>query len=537
VSETPYKPVAWSGALPGDDFDYIVIGSGMGGLTCAACLAAMGRRVLVLEQHYTPGGCTHRFRRGSRVWDVGIHLSGEVTEKDEFGRLLRFLTQDRLKWTSLGPVYDRYSWPDGFTFEYPDSPEAYRAALLDSFPAEERAIDRWLTLVTESYAPLMQHLKSRALPRGLDRIAQALLARGAKRFLAKRAKDLLDELSDDPRLKAVLSAQWFYWGTPPSCSSVAVNLLAARMFLWGGYYPVGGSSAIADGLLGTIHDAGGCLRVCADVEEILVHRDQAVGVRVRGRHGRPSTDIRAKRVISAAGAYATVTRLLPEAYRNAPWVTQITRLEPNQAHVCLYLGYRGDIRGAGASTTNLGIYDSWDIEARWDAVPGRVGRCPFLWCGFGSLKNPLHDPTDEALHAGEVMAFLPWNTVTHWSGTRHGHRGDSYDQFKDELTKVMLSQFLERMPGLKPFIEHVELSTPLTTDHFLRSVAGSIYGLHTTVERMHTGALRARTPIRNLFFAGNEVALSGVAGAGLGGVLAAIAAEPMRSPVLLRAMR
>ncbi|APR76737.1 Carotenoid cis-trans isomerase [Minicystis rosea] len=537
MSEAPYDIVPWSGELPGGDFDYIVIGSGMGGLTCAASLSAMGRRVLVLEQHYTPGGFTHSFRRGPRTWDVGVHLVGEVTEKDEFGRLLRFLTGDRLKWSSLGPVYDRYAFPDGFTFEYPDSPEAYRAALLDSFPAEQKAIDRWLTLVTESYAPLMQHLKSRALPRGIDRVAQALLARGAKRFLETRAQHLLDELSDDPRLKAVLSAQWFYWGTPPSRSSAAVNLLAARMFLWGGYYPVGGSPAIADGLLRPIYAAGGCLRVRADVEEILVHRGRAVGVRVRGRHGRPSTDVHAKRVISAAGAYATVTRLLPEACRSEPWIDQITRLEPNQAHVCLYLGYRGDIRRAGASAANLGIYDTWDVEARWDVEAGRVGRCPFLWCGFGSLKNPLHTSSDEALHTGEVMAFLRWDAVARWSGTRHRRRGADYDRFKEELKSVLLSQLLERMPDLEPFIEHVELSTPLTTEHFARPVAGAIYGLHTTVERMQTGALRARTPIQNLFFAGNEVALSGVAGAGLGGVLAAVAAEPLGSRVLLRAMQ
>ena len=60
------------------NYDTIVIGSGIGGMTCGAALAKLGQKVLILEQHYIPGGFTHMFKRKGYVWDVGIHAIGEV---------------------------------------------------------------------------------------------------------------------------------------------------------------------------------------------------------------------------------------------------------------------------------------------------------------------------------------------------------------------------------------------------------------------------------------------------------------------------
>ena len=83
-------------------------------------------------------------------------------------------------------------------------------------------------------------------------------------------------------------------------------------------------------------------------------------------------------------------------------------------------------------------------------------------------------------------------------------------------------------------IDVVELSTPLSTDNFCRPMAGSIYGIEPTPERFRNPWLRARSPIKNLFFSGSEVASVGVIGAMMGGVLAAASAEPLGAFDLLR---
>ncbi|NIS35537.1 MAG: NAD(P)-binding protein, partial [Actinobacteria bacterium] len=72
-------------------------------------LAKLGRRVLVLEQHNIPGGFTQMFRRPGYRWDVGVHIVGEMTSRSYAGRVLESLTDGRLEWEPVGPVYDEFN--------------------------------------------------------------------------------------------------------------------------------------------------------------------------------------------------------------------------------------------------------------------------------------------------------------------------------------------------------------------------------------------------------------------------------------------
>ena len=56
-----------------EKFDAVIIGSGIGGLTCAALLARSGMRVCVCEQHSRIGGYAHPFTRGNFVFEPAVH--------------------------------------------------------------------------------------------------------------------------------------------------------------------------------------------------------------------------------------------------------------------------------------------------------------------------------------------------------------------------------------------------------------------------------------------------------------------------------
>ena len=61
-------------AVVRDRYDVVVVGAGIGGLTAAALLAKRGLKVLVLEQHYIPGGCCTTLRRHGITFDVGAAM-------------------------------------------------------------------------------------------------------------------------------------------------------------------------------------------------------------------------------------------------------------------------------------------------------------------------------------------------------------------------------------------------------------------------------------------------------------------------------
>jgi all-trans-retinol 13,14-reductase len=493
----------------------------MGGMSAAAILSLLGKRVLVLEQHVIPGGFTHMFKRPGYRWDVGVHIIGEMSERSFLGRLLSTLTGGRLDWEPVGDIYDEFHFPDGFTIQFPSSYHAFRETLLDYFPEEADGIDGYFRATRAAARAGGQLLQSRALPPlvppGRKRASEA-----AAPHLEATTAEVLDELIDDPRLKAVLTAQWGYYGDPPSRSSFLMHALVVQHFMNGAYYPVGGASSIAEGMLQVVADAGGWTAVRRSVDEIVVRNGRAVGVRLDD-----GTEISAKRVVSAAGA-ALTSRLLDAGL---PEVSAVSFREMGPAHVSLYLGFKGDLATRGGERYCQWWYRTWDHdEAQWDVHPNhRAEPAPVLFCSFPSLKDPNHDAGPDQRHTGEAITFVPWSSFEPWSATTRRTRPEEYSTFKEHLQEVLLEQYLGHYPDLRDIIDHVEMSSPISTSYYAASHEGSIYGLATPPARFADLSLLPKTSVKGLFLGGVDVATPGVAGALNGGMMAALAAEPLRA--------
>jgi all-trans-retinol 13,14-reductase len=505
-----------------DQWDVIVIGSGIGGLTAAALLAQHGgKRVLVLERHYVAGGFTHAFHRPGYQWDVGLHYIGEVHDPaSPLRAVFDHLTSGRLEWSPLPEVYDRIRLGER-EYELVAGRERLRDRLKSYFPSETGAIDRYLRAVESCASKSSLYFAEKALPRPLARVAGPLMRRPFLGWARRTTANVLAEITANRELAGLLAAQWGDYGLPPAASSFAVHAIIAAHYLEGASFPVGGAPSIAASIAPAIESAGGQIAFSAEVQEVLLDRAQrAVGVRMQD--GR---ELRAGTVISDAGAWNTFASLLPpKAPGAAAALAELRTLPPSMAHLCLYAGIKEDAAKVGLTGTNLWIHPTPDHDtnlARFVSDPSAP--LPFMFISSPSAKDPEFERRHPGRTTLEVICPAPYDWFTRWQDTRWKRRGQDYDDLKQRLTERLRSGLEEYVPRVCGKLDIAELSTPLSTRHFMNYQHGEAYGVSATPTRFALRCLTPRTQVRNLYLTGQDVCLLGVTGALMGGVLTASA--------------
>jgi all-trans-retinol 13,14-reductase len=511
---TPLKQACIDGP-----WDAIVIGSGMGGLATAALLSVHGgQRVLVLERHYTAGGFTHVFERPGFSWDVGVHYIGQTLDPaSEVRRAYDHLSGGALQWAAMPPVYDR-AVIGGRSFEFVTGREALRDSLKSAFPRETRAIDRYLNAVHSANRVTGLYYAEKAIPAPAAALLGGLLRAPALRWARQTTRQVLDGIGVRPELAGVLTAQWGDYGLPPAQSSFAIHATIAEHYFDGAAYPVGGAASIAATIVPQIQRSGGMVVTSAEVSSILLRNGKACGVQLAD--GR---EIEAPLVVSDAGATVTFNRLLPaDLPQLARLRTGLRELPPSMAHLNLFLGLSGSSAELGLSGTNLWLYPGFDHDAnlrRFADDP--QAPLPAFFLSFPSAKDPEFDLRHPGHATAEVVAPIPYDSFAPWAGTRWMKRGADYDAFKQQWTDRLLAEVLRQCPQFEGRVAHVELSTPLSTRHFMNNERGEIYGLAATPRRYLLRELGARTPIPGLLLTGQDAAGLGVTGALYAGVMTA----------------
>jgi all-trans-retinol 13,14-reductase len=501
------------------DYDAIVIGSGIGGLTTAALLAKLGKRVCVLEQHYTAGGYTHSYEREGYEWDVGVHYVGEVHKPwSAIRRVFDVISDGNLEWAPMDARYDRIVLGDK-SIDYVAGREEFKAEIKLHFPQEAAAIDRYVELLSEVSTKVPRFFAGQALPRTLGVLYSKLRRYWLPSYFFKTTREVLEGLTHNQELIGLLTAQWGDYGLPPAQAAFVMHAMVAKHYITGGNYPVGGAVRIAESIIPVIEAAGGQVFTYAGVEQIIVENGRAVGVRLH----KGGVELRAPQIVSCAGLIPTYTRLIPaEVAAKHRLLAPLQQVEPSAATLCLYAGFKGSAAELGLPKTNYWVYPSFDHDANVSNFKiAENAPMPLIYMSFPSAKDPAWDARFPNKATVEIVAATLPARFAQWQGSTWGKRGAGYDALKAQLTEHLLETLYQHQPQLRGHLDFCELATPLSTEWFQWNVQGEIYGIDHTVKRFEQHWIHSQTPIKGLYLTGADTVTAGVGGALMAGVLTA----------------
>jgi prolycopene isomerase len=466
-----------------DRYDAIVVGSGLGGLACAALLARAGQRVLIAERHDRPGGCAHAFRRHDYLFDSAVHLVGGCAPSGTSAgglpyQLLRTVgAVDALEFEEIDPIYTA-AFP-GVELRPRSGIDEFLRSHVEAFPAERKGLH---SLVAECLA-LQTEVRS------ADEFAAPLeVMRHPRRFptLLRHRRATLAQVMDahlgDPRAKAAFAAFWPYLGLPPGRVSF---LYFATMLLSyvaeGSFYCRGGFQRVAEALADVVERAGGELLLRAPVARIELETGRAVGVRLASGQ-RP----RAAVVVSNADLRQTAQDLLAPEAIPAALRDRISQLQPSISAFVAYLATSLDLRALGLTHETF-VYGDIDHDAGYART---LAGAPDWWSATApTLADPSLAPPGE--HLLTLTTLAPWASPAEWRARKPG------------FLERALALAERRLPGLRASLLFAEGGTPSTLLDYTANSEGAIYGWALSPDQIGRGRPANATGIPGLWLAGH----------------------------------
>ena len=475
------------------DYDSIIIGAGLGGLTAAAKLAKEGQKVLVLEQHEVPGGCATTFQRKKFTLEVGLHEMdgfGENSFKkqifDEFGVF------DGVEFVRL-PEFYRTVWKDT-DFVFPDNLEEAKSKLKKEFPEEADAIEKYFRFVTGLGKEIENLPRTRAQKRWKEPLFPLFYPKLVRSTL-NTAGGFMDKLFCSERLKMILLSNASYYHDDPYALSLFYFAAEQNSYYSdGSYFIKGGSQKLSDYLADYIRKQGGEVLLNSEVSAILVENEKAAGVTYREKKKKETVDrqVFAKNIIANAAVPLVAEKLLPgEAARKLQ--NQIKTMKPGPSILTVYLGFKKPPKTLGNQHYSTFVIDDSVNNAREIAGNARADfdKRSFVFVDYGMIDSGLA-PKGKATG---VICTLDYASA--WEGMDK----TAYRRKKEEIAKTLLTRLDKIIPGMAKLVEYKEVATPLTIKRYTYNPEGTPYGFAQTPDQSARKRLPVKSLVPGLYFA------------------------------------
>lgn len=476
------------------DYDAVVIGAGLGGLSAASILARNGLKTLVCENTERVGGCCSSFEEGGYTFDIGASVVELAWVIDELFEKLGKKTSDYINFIPIDPIYG-FMTADGKRFSYPVDKDATREVIAKFSKDDAEAWDEFSKQGSEAINFAFGKVMTKPMMNFTDSLKLSIenpkLIKYLKYMILNFESTLCSFFSSD-KVRASMSLQSYFIGLPPALCPGYIAFLAYSEHE-GIFYPRGGMIEIPRGIARVFEEYGGEISFNTRVDKVIVENGKSIGVKLSD-----GKEIRSRIVVSNINAKTLYLEKIGR--ENLPgWaVKAIESYEVSIPAPMIMLGLDTapelDAHHTFCYTTLEEMNRVWFEDYLSKTIPTK---------GFMLISWPTHaDPSlaPEGHHCLNLVTFAPYELS----------EGD-WDSIKEQYLEMQLDS-MEKMFGLKlkDHITTAKISTPKDFERALLHPKGAVYGLQNDIVATAFFRPRMRSrAIKNLYLTGASTHFGG----------------------------
>lgn len=480
-----------------NNYEVIVIGSGLSGLSIAYILAKNGFKVAVLEKNAQFGGCLQSFKREGVTFETGMHYVGSIEEGQILHKYFNYLSiLDDIELSSLNKsCYDIIDFR-GERYSYANGHENFVETLSQKFPYNVNDIKEYVKAihnVTEN-SPYYSF-------RNFDTLNILDPA-----HVKTSINEYISQITKNEALQNVLTGNIPLYAGLKDKTPLYIHALISDFYINSAYRIVGSSDNIAKSLVKSLKNMGVDLFNNSEVKKVICDNKQVTAIELKD-----GNRINTKYLISSIHPEYLLqmidSNLIRKAYRE-----RINNMEQTVSTFTVFIKFKENT----VPYLNSNFFKYRD-ETIWDCETYTEESWPksYLYMHQCSEK-------DQKFAKGAILfAYMNYADVMQWNGTRIGRRGADYEEFKKIKAEKLLSCIEKDMPGILSNIDNYWTSTPLTYQDYTATKEGSTYGVVRDVSSPIQTTISQRTKIPNLFLTGQNTNSHGVLGVIISSVITA----------------
>ncbi len=453
---------AKSKGLAKDEYDAIIIGAGIGGLTCGCYLAKAGMKVLIVEQHNKVGGYLTSFSRGKFTFEAGAFE--DLREDSIFGQIIQELEiYNKVKIVRSDPNIIIIT-PD-YKIKVRTNLDATIEELQEYFPHQADEIRNFFYFI-DNYNLISLYSKCRN----------------------KTFDDLLSEYFSDDRLKSIFRIMSSQIGVISSkVAALSVCTYFKTFIINGGYYPLGGLQIFSNAFAERFKEFGGEILLSSAVEKIVVENGKTKGIILKEDDYIPG-----KYVVSNADATATFLNLVGEKHLSHDFVSNLKSLTPSISSFIVYLGINKVLRDEFGPVHELWDIPTYEIDDPWMKNRLEINFSNiYLYCYLPSfIDSSMAPPNCESIAIG---IFTPYFTRQYW------------DQYRNIFMEQCIERISKVIPQIRGSIVKKVTAIPQTLNRYTKNRSGAFKGWAPLLSQINSLSISSKTPIENLYLAGHWV--------------------------------